>query len=91
MRGRILQRISISHSHGTQAPRDVTANAANVIIRTVDTTKVVRGDSLWRISSQHYGNGVRYKQIYAANAAQIRNPHLIYPGQIFVLPQPTPF
>jgi nucleoid-associated protein YgaU len=66
-------------------------NAANAIVRDVDTTKVVRGDSLWRISSQHYGNGVRYKQIYAANAAQIRNPRLIYPGQIFVLPQPTPF
>ena len=60
-------------------------------MRDVDTAKVVRGDSLWRISSQRYGNGVRYKQIYAANASQIRDPRLIYPGQIFVLPQPTPF
>jgi len=67
------------------------ASPANAIVREVDTTKVVRGDSLWRISSQHYGNGVRYKQIYAANSSQIRNPRLIYPGQIFVLPQPTPF
>ena len=66
-------------------------SAANAIVREVDTTKVVRGDSLWRISSHHYGNGIRYKQIYAANASQIRDPKLIYPGQIFVLPQPTPF
>jgi len=76
-------------------PPAATANAApvgaNAIVRDVDTAKVVRGDSLWRISSQRYGNGVRYKQIYAANASQIRDPRLIYPGQIFVLPQPTPF
>jgi nucleoid-associated protein YgaU len=65
--------------------------SANAIVRDVDTAKVIRGDSLWRISSQHYGNGVRYKQIFAANASQIRDPRLIYPGQIFVLPLPTPF
>jgi hypothetical protein len=64
---------------------------ANAVVQEIDTTKVIRGDSLWRISTQHYGNGIRYKQIYAANAAQIRNPHLIYPGQIFVLPRPTAF
>jgi hypothetical protein len=72
---------------GIPAPTD----AANAIVRNVDTTKVVRGDSLWRISSHFYGNGLRYKQIYAANASQIRDPWLIYPGQIFVLPSQTPF
>jgi nucleoid-associated protein YgaU len=65
--------------------------AAHAIVRNIDTTKVVRGDSLWRISSHHYGNGVRYKLIFAANSSQIRDPRLIYPGQIFVLPQPAPF
>jgi nucleoid-associated protein YgaU len=75
----------------TAAVATTPASPANAIVRDVDTTKVVRGDSLWRISTQHYGNGVRYKQIYAANATQIRNPRWIYPGQIFVLPQPTPF
>jgi nucleoid-associated protein YgaU len=60
---------------------------ANAVIHNVDTKKVVRGDSLWRISSDFYGNGLRYKQIYEANASQIRDPWLIYPGQIFVLPR----
>ncbi len=73
------------------ASNEAPAGAANAIVRDIDTAKVVRGDSLWRISSTHYGNGVRYRQIFAANAAQIRDPRLIYPGQIFVLPQPTPF
>ena len=44
------------------------------------------GNSLWRISRERYGEGVRYVQIYQANLDQIRDPDLIYPGQIFVLP-----
>jgi nucleoid-associated protein YgaU len=30
---------------------------------------------------------VRYTAIYEANQDQIRNPHRIYPGQVFVAPQ----
>jgi nucleoid-associated protein YgaU len=74
-----------------ESPSNPRPNAAHAVVRTVDTTKVVPGDSLWAISAHLYGNGLRYTQIYAANASQIRNPRLIYPGQIFVLPQPTPF
>ena len=44
------------------------------------------GHSLWRISQGHYGEGNRYLVIYRANRSQIRNPDLIYPGQIFTLP-----
>ena len=44
------------------------------------------GNSLWRIARRAYGTGVRYTMIFEANRAQIRNPDLIYPGQIFVLP-----
>ena len=32
------------------------------------------------------GNGMRYAVIYNANRDHIRNPDLIYPGQVFVLP-----
>ena len=65
--------------------------ASNVVVKLIDTHKVIPGDNLWDISQHIYGNGLRYTQIYAANANQIRNPRLIYPGQIFVLPQTTPF
>jgi len=44
------------------------------------------GDNLWTISRRVYGEGVRYTTIYTANQGQIRNPHLIYPGQVFDLP-----
>jgi nucleoid-associated protein YgaU len=52
----------------------------------IATTIVSRGDSLWRISRLSYGAGMRYAVVYKANRDQIRNPNLIYPGQIFVLP-----
>jgi nucleoid-associated protein YgaU len=56
------------------------------VVPEVRTALVVRGESLWRISQRIYGEGMRYTVIYSANHDQIRNPHLIYPGQTFVLP-----
>ena len=44
------------------------------------------GNSLWRIARRTYGEGIRYSVIYQANQGQIRDPDLIYPGQIFVVP-----
>ncbi|MHC2255378.1 nucleoid-associated protein YgaU [Bradyrhizobium embrapense] len=57
-----------------------------VIVPKITTATVVRGDSLWRISQRALGAGQRYAVIYRANSQQIRNPNLIYPGQVFVLP-----
>ena len=51
------------------------------------TARVTRGDSLWRISRTIYGEGTRYTEIYDANSAQIRDPDLIYPGQVLVVPK----
>lgn len=44
------------------------------------------GNSLWRIARSTYGEGLKYWIIYAQNRKQIRDPDLIYPGQIFALP-----
>jgi len=48
---------------------------------------VVRGDSLWNIARAHYGTGFQHTLIYGANKNQIRDPDLIYPGQVFSLPK----
>jgi nucleoid-associated protein YgaU len=48
---------------------------------------IVRGDNLWTIARNRYGDGGRYTVIYEANKGQIRDPNLIYPGQIFVVPK----
>ncbi|QIS94628.1 LysM peptidoglycan-binding domain-containing protein [Nitratireductor mangrovi] len=52
--------------------------ASAVIIR--------RGDTLWRISRRVYGRGIRYSTIYLANQDQIEDPHRIWPGQVFRVP-----
>src|SRR5439155_3806071 len=57
-----------------------------VVVPKITTTTVSRGDSLWRLSQVSYGAGTRYAVIYKANREQIRNPNLIYPGQVFVVP-----
>lgn len=57
-----------------------------VIIPEVNTAIVSRGENLWRISRRVYGQGIRYTMIFGANKEQIRDPDLIYPGQVFVLP-----
>ena len=48
---------------------------------------VKHGNNLWWIARQVYGEGVRYTAIYGANRDHIRDPNLIYPGQLFKLPK----
>ena len=45
------------------------------------------GNSLWRIARRLYGSGWQYTVIYRANASKIRDPDLIYPGQVFSIPE----
>lgn len=52
----------------------------------VQTVIIKRGDNLWRIARSNWGSGIRWSTLYQANKDQIRNPHWIYPGQVFVMP-----
>lgn len=47
---------------------------------------VQSGQTLWRLARRAYGTGMRYTVIYLANRDQIRDPRLIYPGQVFTVP-----
>ena len=47
---------------------------------------VESGRSLWRIARKTYGAGLRYTIIYEANKDQIKDPDMIFPGQVFSLP-----
>ena len=47
---------------------------------------VQKGDALWRIAYKTYGAGIRYVDIVRQNSTKITDPDLIYPDQIFVIP-----
>ena len=52
----------------------------------VKTYTVKSGDCLWNIAKKYYGNGAQYTKIYNANKGKIKNPNLIYPGQVLPIP-----
>jgi hypothetical protein len=50
------------------------------------TYTVKKGDCLWNIAKKFYGNGSKYTVIYNANKDKIKNPNLIYVGQVLTIP-----
>jgi nucleoid-associated protein YgaU len=74
--GRVTARVQVPFQRAETPPEGL--REGSVIVQP--------GHSLWRIARETYGRGIRYTVIYEANREQIRNPDLIYPGQIFVLP-----
>ena len=53
----------------------------------LSTVIIQPGYTLWAVAKKTYGLGMQYVRIYHANKDQIRDPDLIYPGQIFKLPE----
>ena len=52
----------------------------------ITAVTVQPGNTLWAIARDRYGDGLAYVSVFEANASLIRDPDLIYPGQIFTLP-----
>ena len=74
--GRVQNRIEIPFSRAD--PSKVLPPEPMVVVQP--------GNSLWRLARRVYGKGLNYTTIYAANKDQIRDPDLIYPGQVFAIP-----
>lgn len=74
--GAVVARVSFPFS---RARIDTDMAPGSVVI-------VQPGNNLWRIAHHTYGEGTRYTVIFDANKDQIRDPDLIYPGQVFTLP-----
>ncbi|MCP9483894.1 LysM peptidoglycan-binding domain-containing protein [Shimia sp. CNT1-13L.2] len=53
----------------------------------VEAVTVQPGSTLWAIANEHYGDGVLYVRVFEANKDQIVDPNLIFPGQIFSIPE----
>lgn len=76
-----------------EAPEVVAAVQAEEAVRAeaqggnlVSLRTVQPGATLWAIARESYGEGVLYVKVFEANRDRIRDPDLIYPGQVFVVP-----
>ncbi|MEN8832255.1 MAG: LysM peptidoglycan-binding domain-containing protein [Pacificibacter sp.] len=69
-----------------QSVSDTPADQLDAPQPRMSSITVQPGNTLWGIASDTYGEGRLYARVFDANAAQIRDPDLIYPGQVFVLP-----
>ena len=74
--GEVTSRIETQYAH---RPVINPGKEANFVV-------IERGNTLWTIAERTYGEGISYHVIHEANAAQIDDPDLIYPGQVFILP-----
>ncbi|ALI54404.1 LysM peptidoglycan-binding domain-containing protein [Celeribacter marinus] len=71
----------------TDAPTDAQDAALQSPRARIGSVTVQPGNTLWGIASDRYGDGFLYARVFDANKTQIRDPDLIYPGQVFVLPK----
>lgn len=87
--GDCTKAISLANQARSQAEAAIAQREAEMakMGAAADSYKVVRGDSLWRISgkSEVYGNPYQWPLIYKANRDKIKDADLIYPGQVFAI------
>ncbi len=48
--------------------------------------EVKKGDTLSKIAKEYYGNAMKYPVIFEANKPMLKDPNLIYPGQVLRIP-----
>ncbi|WP_170329266.1 LysM peptidoglycan-binding domain-containing protein [Ruegeria arenilitoris] len=79
-----FKREPIEVLRAVEASEEPEPDAGTPPIRSVT---VQEGDTLWAISRERFGDGVLYVRLFEANKDSIRDPDLIYPGQIFTIPE----
>ncbi|OIQ41019.1 MAG: hypothetical protein BM558_11350 [Roseobacter sp. MedPE-SW] len=87
--GKVLSRLETPFKR--EAPEvlqpPASEGTAGEAVPLVQAVTVQEGDTLWAISQQRYGSGFLYVRVFEANQSSIRDPDLIYPGQVFALPE----
>ena len=53
----------------------------------IGVVTVQPGFTLWAIAREKYGKGDLYVRVFEANRERIKDPDLIYPGQVFTVPE----
>ncbi|WP_380052923.1 LysM peptidoglycan-binding domain-containing protein [Falsihalocynthiibacter sp. SS001] len=84
--GKVVSRVETPFKRETPEALEKVAPVSedgNVVVKAVT---VQPGNTLWGIAKDTYGDGVLYVRVFEANRDSIRDPNLIYPGQLFTVP-----
>lgn len=73
---------------GGQQPTDLKANISVEDDSVYHRHTVKSGESLSKIAKHYYGDAMKYKEIFAANTSILKNPDVIHPDQVLVIPNP---
>ncbi len=71
---------------GGESPSDIKANITVTDDSVYHRHTVKSGESLSKIAKHYYGDAMKYQQIFEANTDQLKNPDLIHPDQVLVIP-----
>jgi LysM domain len=69
----------------TTAAAPIGGNVIELVKNAPDRHVVVRGDTLWDISAKFLASPWKWPTVWQMNKEQIKNPHLIYPGDVVYL------
>ncbi len=72
---------------GGDKPSDIKANITVADESVYHRHVVQKGESLSKIAKHYYGDPMKYKAIFAANTDILKNPDLIHPDQVLVIPK----
>ena len=71
---------------GGESPSDIKANITVADSSVYHRHTVKGGESLSKIAKHYYGDAMKYKQIFEANTGILKNPDVIHPDQVLVIP-----
>lgn len=83
--GLVLSRVETPFKR--EPKEELLVASEEVAEKRVVAVTVQPGNTLWAIAKESYGDGIQYVKVFEANKDRIRNPDLIYPGQIFTVPE----
>lgn len=73
---------------GGESASDIKANITVADDSVYHRHTVSSGESLSKIAKHYYGDAMKYKQIFAANTNILKNPDVIHPDQVLIIPNP---
>ncbi|MYK31061.1 MAG: LysM peptidoglycan-binding domain-containing protein, partial [Boseongicola sp. SB0670_bin_30] len=84
--GRVISRVETPFLR--EAVEDIQAldKSPATLLAPVSLVTIQPGNTLWGLARKRYGRGILYVRVYEANTDRIRDPDLIFPGQIFAVP-----